>query len=380
MSPTPTDKQIGRPAGSHLLAIATLVALLAASPAAAETRFRVTGGGFGHGVGLSQWGAYGYAKHGSDYRRIATHYFRGAKIGRVRESRSVRVLLGTTPQSVSFSRSKRACGKNLRPSATYRATLSGSGVRLERADGRRIAGCGEKLVAKGSSGPIRIGGEGSYRGDLVAAVADGELYVVNEVGLDEYAQGVVPNEMPTSWPLAALQAQAVAARSYALATAAGSAVFDQYDDTRSQVYGGFATEAARTNRAVRRSGRQVLLYDGEPIPAFYSSSSGGRTENVEFGFPGASPAPYLKSVEDPYDDASPDHRWRETFTRTELEAELSGLFEGRLQGIEVTERGVSPRIVRARVVGSGGSSAVSGPDLQAMLGLRSIWAKFERLP
>ncbi len=115
------------------------------------------------------------------------------------------------------------------------------------------------------------------------------------------------------------------------------------------------------------------------IPAFFSSSSGGRTENVEFGFPGAEPKPYLESVRDPYDDASPDHRWKETYTRRELQAKLGELVKGRLQGINVTKRGVSPRIVYAKVVGSNGNTEVTGSDLRLRLGLRSTWVKFKKL-
>jgi stage II sporulation protein D len=363
------------------LALVLAIALIASPPAGAgaETRYRVTGAGLGHGVGLSQWGAYGFAKHGRAYRDIATHYFKGSKIGKVKARRAIRVLLDTTSGSVSFSHSDRACGRNLKPSSTYRAALGGSGVRLESSSGRRLAGCGKTLDAKGVADPIRIGGQGSYRGDLLATAAGGTLYIVNEVGVDDYVQGVVPNEMPSSWPLAALQAQAVAARSYALATNAGSGVFDQYDDTRSQVYGGLSTEAAKTNRAVRRSHRQVLTYNGKVIPGFYSSSSGGRTENVEFAFPGATPEPYLKSVQDPFDDASPDHRWRLTLSRSEMQSKLGDLVKGRFRGIKVTKRGVSPRIVKAKVLGSGGATTVTGSDLQGRLGLRSTWAKFKRL-
>lgn len=370
-----------RPALLAATALLALLLALAAGPAraGAETRYRVLGAGLGHGVGLSQWGAYGYAKYGRRYRDIATHYFKGSKIARVKASRSIRVLLDTTSSSVSFSRSDRACGRDLKPSSTYRAALSGSGVQLERSTGRRLGGCGKTLDAKGVAGPIKIGGQGSFRGDLLATAAGGTLYVVNKVGVDDYAQGVVPNEMPSSWPLAALQAQAVATRSYALATDAGSGVFDQYDDIRSQVYGGLLTESARTNRAVRRSHRQVLTFDGDVIPGFYSSSSGGRTENVELAFPGASPAPYLKSVDDPFDDASPDHRWRETFSRSEMQSKLGDLVKGRFQGIEVIKRGVSPRIVEAKVRGSRGASTVTGSDLRARLGLRSTWAKFKRV-
>ena len=129
--------------------------------------------------------------------------------------------------------------------------VSGPRVRLERPNGRRIASCGGKLVAKGVAGPIRIGGQGSYRGDLVVASKAGTGYVINQVEVDDYVRGVIANEMPSSWPRAALGAQAMAARSYALATDSGGRLFDQYDDTRSQVYGGVAVETKRTNRSSR---------------------------------------------------------------------------------------------------------------------------------
>jgi stage II sporulation protein D len=372
-----------RAAGIHFRAIAAvptvlvllvLLVLAAPSPAAAK-RFVVTGHGNGHGVGMSQWGAYGYAKHGAGYRKIATHYYKHSKVTRVRAGKQVRVLIGSS-HSVEFSRSRRACGRDLKPGRTYRAVTGGSRVKLERGNGKRIARCGKKLVAKGSGGKIKIGGEGKFRGDLVAAASGRSLLVINQLSLDDYVAGVIANEMPSSWPLAALQAQALAARSYALSTAAGHGPFDVYDDTRSQVYGGLASETKRTNRAVRRSKRQVLEYRGDVITAYFSSSSGGRTENVEYGFPGASPQPYLKSVKDPYDGASPDHRWRLRYSRNGIEAALSGLVKGRFKGIKVTKRGVSPRIVSAKIRGSGGSTRVSGSDLRARLSGRSTWMTF----
>jgi len=121
----------------------------------------------------------------------------------------------------------------------------------------------------------------------------------------------------------------------------------------------------------------VVTYHGRPAVTYYFSTSGGQTENSEFGFSGGSRVPYLKSVDDPFDDVSPVHTWTERLTDDRMEAELSGLFSGRLKRIEVLERGRSPRIVRARVVGSGGSTTVSGDTLRARLDLRSTWARFK---
>ncbi len=357
---------------------AALVLLVPAfgPPTAIAKKFVVTGHGNGHGVGMSQWGAYGYAKHGADYRKIATHYFKGSKVGKVKAGRTIRVLLGAASKTAAFSKARRACGHDLKPGKSYRAAFRGSRVDLERSNGKRIAKCGKKLVAKGSGGKIKIGGEGKLRGDLVAAASGGSRLVINQLPLDDYVAGVIANEMPSSWPLDALQAQALAARSYALATA-GSGPFDVYDDTRSQVYGGLASETKRTNRAVSRTKRQILEYRGEVITAYFSSSSGGRTENVEYGFAGASPQPYLKSVKDPYDGASPDHRWRLSYSRKGAKSALSGLVKGRFKGIKVIRRGVSPRIVKAKVLGSGGATKVSGSDLRARFSGRSTWMTFK---
>ena len=108
--------------------------------------------------------------------------------------------------------------------------------------------------------------------------------------------------------------QAVTARTYALATRKRGGAFDLYPDTRSQVYRGVAGETSRSNRAVKDTAGKILTYNGVPAITYYFSTSGGETENVELSFLGSEPKPWLKSVEDPYDDISPRHRWRVSFT------------------------------------------------------------------
>ena len=117
-----------------------------------------------------------------------------------------------------------------------------------------------------------------------------------------------PAESPASWPAEALKAQAIAARTYAITTAK-SADFDQYADTRSQVYGGVGVETAATNAAVAATRGQVVTYNGQPVVTYFFSTSGGRTEDVENTSLGDEPQPWLKSVDDAYDDVSPRHRW-----------------------------------------------------------------------
>ncbi len=348
-----------------LLAAAALLA-----PATASGSWTVNGHGFGHGVGLSQYGAYGFAKHGRDYRQILGHYYTETKVGEA--GGQVRVLLGSGEGSVGFTGAGRACGRKLAPGRRYAFEADGGGVVL-RDGGKRLASCGRE--GKAGAG-ITVGGFGRYRGSLVARNDGGALQVINALGVEGYVKGVVPGEVPSSWPREALRAQAVVARSYGLATDRGGP-FDQYDDTRSQVYGGRAAETKRTNDAVEATAKQVVTYRGRIAITYYFSTSGGETENSEFGFPGGNPVAYLKSVSDPFDDASPVHSWTERYSDDAFESKLSGLFDGRLQRIEITERGESPRIVQARVIGSSGSTNVTGDTLRNRLGLRSTWARFK---
>jgi stage II sporulation protein D len=354
-----------------------LVALLALPVAArAEVTWEIRGAGWGHGIGMSQWGAFGYAKHGKGWRGILHHYYRHTSLGRANGNK-IRVLLQAGEGSVEFTDATRACGRDLDPRKTYTAVRDGSGVHLEGGDGGDLGGCGASLTASGG-GSIRVAGKGAYRGTLVVVPRDaGGLYAINSVSLEGYVKGVVPNEMPSEWPAAALRAQAVAARSYGLATRV-TGVFDQFDDTRSQVYGGLSSETSASNAAVADSAGKVVKHGGKIATTFYFSTSGGRTENIEHGFVGSDPRPYLKSVKDPFEQASPYHRWKESFSESEMEAKLGSLVQGSLQDIEVTNRGKSPRIVQARVVGSAGSTEVSGPALQSRLGLRSSWAFFSK--
>ncbi len=158
---------------------------------------------------------------------------------------------------------------------------------LRKQGGRRVAGCGAE--GKASTG-VKIEGFGRYRGSLVARATGGNILVINELGSEAYVKGVVPNEVPASWPAAALEAQAVVARSYGLATERDGP-FDHYADTRSQVYGGKGSETRETNRAVEQTARKIVTYRGDPAITYYFSTSGGQTENSEFGFAGGNAVP-----------------------------------------------------------------------------------------
>jgi SpoIID/LytB domain protein len=255
----------------------------------------IDGAGDGHGVGMSQEGARGYAEHGYSYKQILAHYYTGTALGRAPKHATVKVLL--------------------------------------------------------SNGKVK------------------------RMGLESYVRGVVGAEVSASWPLAALEAQAVASRTYALTAHAGGAKFDVYSDTRSQMYLGKAAETHATDTAVKATEGQIVTYGGQPAITYFFASSGGHTESVQNAWVGAAPEPWLVGVQDPY-DGGPLHRWTIELSFHEAGVRLKGLLNGSFKGIEVLKRGSSPRIVSAYVLGSKGKTLVSGGELQERLGLYDTWAHF----
>jgi stage II sporulation protein D len=356
------------------VAITLALAAVLAVPTSAAGKWVVPGKGYGHGVGMSQYGTFGFAQQGRSYQRILRHYYSGVSIGKA-DTRRVRVLLTTGLGALSFSDAGRACGRDISPNRSYSFGIAGDGVELNRSNGRRITKCGNEGVASGG-GSVRFRGVGVYRGKLIGRNVGGSLYAINKARIEDYVKGVIANESPSSWPQAALRSQAVAARSYALATRLNGNGYDLYDDTRSQVYNGKSSETANTNRATEATSGEVIKTGGGTATAYFFSTSGGETENSEFVF--AEPRSYLKAVNDPYDRVSPVHSWRERFSNSSMEARLSGLFSGNLKRIRVLKTGRSPRIVRAKVVGSNGATKVSGDTLRFRLGLRSTWARFKK--
>jgi stage II sporulation protein D len=373
----------------------SLVLVALASPAVASARFEnsaahtaakakrwvVKGAGFGHGVGMSQYGAYGYAKHGFRYDQILTHYFTGTTIGSTADQ-SVRVLLLDGARSVAFKGAGSACGAGLSPRKGYVAKRKRAGVVVRNKKGRTIARCGAAMTAVGSP-TVRVAGKGTYRGSLEVRPSGAGLEAINVVEIEDYVRGVVAKESPASWPIEALKAQAVAARSYGLSSGVRGGTFSLYDDTRSQAYGGVGAETAKTDQAVSATHLQVVLYNGKVAQTFFFSTSGGHTENNEFsslGF-GQPPVPYLRGVDDPFeaDAGSPYEHWKRKFSMRRMNSALRSIgLRGKLKNVSVTQRGTSPRIVHADLIGTGGTTTVSGPDLRDALGLPDTWAFFKK--
>jgi stage II sporulation protein D len=363
------------------LCLAAVVVVLAWAPAAgARVSWVVKGRGFGHGVGMSQYGAYGFAKNGKGYRFILGHYYSGTTIGTLAGPRVVRVLLDISGGDVGFAGATNACGKTLDPARSYEAHRAGRAVKLRTSGGRPLANCGSKLRAAGN-GRVEIAGAGAYRGALEVVTTDSDvatLNVVNAVPVDQYVKGVVPNESPPSWPMAALQAQAVAARSFALSAQVGGNGFDLYDTTSSQVYEGVASETARTNQAANGTRGQVVMYGGRIAQTYFSACSGGHTESVQNVFFGPA-IPYLVGVPDPYDYFCPLHTWTLEFSGPEISAKLGGYLDGRLKRVAITQRGASPRIVWAKLFGTGGVTKIRGDQLASALGAYDRWMVFRKV-
>ncbi len=361
------------------------IALLALVPAtAAADDLVIEGRGWGHGVGLSQYGAYGYAlREGRDHRFILAHYYAGSGYGTA-PGRRIRVRLKRVrAQRLSGASVARAAnGRRVRlvEARTYRFVALGPD-RVQVVDtstGRTRARLRAPIsVTGGATTTLRGTAEnglsnGAYRGTMVFARDGGAVLAVNRISLERYLYGVVAAEMPASWPAEALKAQAVVARSYALRGLRPSSAYDVFADVRSQVYRGVAAETAATTTAVRGTSARVVTVGGQIAQTFFFSTSGGRTATNEEAF-GGSPLSYLRSVDDPHDDLSPYHTWTARFTERAANRKLRTVLLGDLRSLTVASTTPSGRAATVEVRGSGGNRTVSAGTIRTLLGLRSNW-------
>jgi len=295
------------------------------------------------------------------------------------------------------------------PQARLRPALSAAGLRLRDAQGRLLSDLSGQVVLQVApeGGWLRLAradgsdseqwqlrevwleavagdeerdpglwvGQRRYRGRLQLLPQAGQLQVVNHVPLETYLPSVVGSEMPASWPLQALQAQAVAARTYALKARKPSAPFDVQATTASQVYKGVEAETPSTQAAVMATRGQVLTHNNALIDAVFHSSSGGSTESSGDLWPRQ--LPYLVSVPD-FDQASPVRDWRQPLDRSRLQQAFPEL--GGALGIDVLSTTPTGRVRQARVVGPSGQLSLTGAQLRSRLGLKSTWVRFELVP
>lgn len=320
---------------------------------------------------MSQYGAYGQAIAGRTYDQILGHYYTGTEIGQAGR-KEVRVLLAEGRRAVSVSSSAPfvlvdAAGvsyKQPKGALTLDAKLT---LPADPVTGKATA-LSPLTVRPAKNAVLSLDGK-QYRGRLEIAAQGGFLRVVNAVGLESYLQGVVPGEVPSAWPAETLKAQAVAARSYALASLVKGKPFDLYADVRSQVYGGVASEKPSTSKAVAATAGEVVLYAGKVATTFYFSTSGGKTASAADVF--GQSIPYLVSRPDPWDKASPYFRWGPVLigART-LQSKLG--VDARV--VDATAVPTPSSRIRALVVRTAsGQESIPASLVRTALGLRSTW-------
>lgn len=353
------------------------------------------GHGYGHGHGMSQYGAYGAARQGKTYREIVGFYYPGTSWGT--EKGTVRVLV--TADTSTDVRVSPATGLTVRdlgagrtyplpglPGATrWKLDVDSSGrtvvAYLTSAGWQRYAPGGQAtLVGDGqfqAAGPLTLwmpSGGRTFRGALRAASpspGSAQRDTVNVVSVDRYVQGVLPAEMPTSWSMEALKAQAVAARTYA--TWSRDQFPNRYyqicDTSSCQVYRGQSAETDRGNQAAAATAQQILTYGGAAAFAQFGSSSGGWLS--------AGSRPYLVAEQDPYDALAPNpvHDWKVSLKASRVQDAYPGI--GRLVRLHVTRREGGGqwggRVVTVVLDGSKKDVTLSGDTFRSRFGLLSTW-------
>jgi stage II sporulation protein D len=344
------------------------------APAGSGALFLLTGHGYGHGVGMGQWGAQGYALQGYTSDQILAAYYPGTTPGETTAT-SIRVLLASGKKKLTISsRQPITVSDDDGIEYTLAAGKTTLTPKLQLAvDGGSKQALTPPLTFSPATGSTLTLGRG-YRGQLLVDLVNGKLRAINVLPLDQYLYGVVPAEEPSGWLPAALEAQAVAARSYALASRRGGGSFDVYADGRSQAYGGVSVETSAATEAVDETAGEVLLYNGNVADTLFSSSTGGRTQSAAdaFGPPGR---PYLVSVNDPYDKISPYHNWGPVAVTGKTLGHALGV-AGRALDATVKRnpsRRVKTLAITSLVGGAPTTASVAGTAAQSALGLRSTW-------
>ena len=361
------------------------------------------GRGYGHGVGMSQYGARGRAIAGEDAAAILAHYYQGTTLGSIDPATRIRVLVlyrwvasdthpleiagRGTPWTIDGIDTSFPPDASLQLSHPAGLPIGSWRLVIAAPDGTGLYDGpppGDIVIRPATEdGRLQLWSKATrfnlYRGVLhvITAPTSTRVSVVNDVPLDAYLGGVVPVEMPPTWPAAALQAQAVAARSFAARRLRPATWwYDVPDDSTSQIYRGLLAEKAATNASIAATTGQVLMSESVIANALFHSTGGGATESNEnvyttaAGQKVARPVSYLRGSSDrapdgsAYDASSPYATWK---TRTYARSDLSAWFAadsrtnvGDLMALDLHDRGVSGRLVSVTLVGSAGTRRVSG--------------------
>lgn len=424
-----TDKPNLRRKVPTVIALALALSVVSPATSSAASTFTFHGSGWGHGIGLPQWGAYSLALKGWTHQRILSHFYKGTKVGgapsgpsnlrigltQARKTVRVTAAQGSVALRLGSPKGKLIGGRAIKQGKTWRVNVAASGrYRVLDESGKPVGDCpsckghlwgstkAHIYAVYSSPSKVRLpeAGHTYNRGhiefNLYVSVSCSPLRfcerLIAVLAPQAYLYGLA--EVPNSWPMVALQVQAVAGRTYAFEKVSrvgqrrSGCNCGLYDDVRDQVYAGWDKEGgyqgSRWVTAVKSTNGLVVLHKGAPIQAYYHSSSGGFTENNEFVW-GGTPLPYLRGVCDPgdYSKANPNKVWTlgplsDTTVTKRLRPYTGNI--GTVTKFAKTERGVSGRIVRVTIVGTSGQKAISGTTLRRALGLKDtrVWINANR--
>jgi SpoIID/LytB domain protein len=412
-----------RPFAALLAPLLVALLLLSAPAASAASSFRFYGSGAGHGIGLSQWGSYGLALRGWSPAQILRHFYRGTRVGPVQTPSRIRVGL-TSGRSVIHlvarggpvrlwaGRPGQSLIGTIPGGQTWRVQAKGTRYQVLNGSGRIVRGRrwgspnvdlfatftprgGHAFVPEADAGGSGYEyGRGHLEFNLTDCAGGCSERLILTVPFEAYLFGL--GEVPSSWPIASLRTQAIAARTYALYTMRNVGLRSScnchiYDDTSDQVYVGWGKEVGpsggRWVSAVNTTRRVVVTTRGAVIQAFYAASDGGHSENVEDVWHGGNSSfaiSYLRGVCDPgeYTSANPYKRWSQTDTAAQVTSRLAqdtGSI-GTVTGFANVRRGRSGRIMTISVVGTSGRATITGADLRSDLGLLDtrVWINSDR--
>lgn len=350
--------------------------------------FTIRGAGWGHGWGMSQYGAYGAARKGLSWKQILGFYYPGTRLSSM--SRGTKIKVWITADNDSTLRVLPATGLTVTDTAGHRYTVptgakytswrisrsgaryrlsyrTSSGTYLTKSTGLTTGRWSFSTRSKIVKVVLPDGSVRAYRGTVALIKRGVGGRTINTVVLEDYVKGVVPAEMPTSWATDAVRAQAVAARSYAvrLRDFGSYSGFDICDTTACQVYGGMARETSRGNAAVKATAGMIVTYRGKVALTQFASSNGGYSAKGDY--------PYLAARRDPYDGVIKSQAWTRTLAASSISRAWPSV--GTVRVLQITSRDDAGawggRVKAIKIIGSSRTTTVSGTTFQHMFGMRS---------
>ncbi|MFD1848632.1 peptidoglycan-binding protein [Oceanobacillus bengalensis] len=357
----------------------TLQKLITAREGVVEkiSSFRITGKGYGHSVGMTQWGAYGMAASGHTYEDILKYYYTGTGIGmRDTSNQNVRVLLAEKKDVLSISSNQpyQVGDKEFLPQTTTTIKYLNGKFVIENS-GKTYQLTTPFQISQAKEGVLYFNNK-QYEGTFSISTTDNKLNLVNHLNVENYLKGVVPYEIIPSWDnLNLFKVQTLAARTYVLKEIQRnqSKHFDVYDTVRSQVYNGVPNSiperyVTKINQAISDTKGEVVLYNGALIDAVYSASAGGHTVDAVDVW--GNHVPYLIGKEDPYDQSNYASNW---YSYSISKAELEKLFPtvGKVIHVSVMETKYN-RPTKIKIAGEKAEIIVSGTTFRQKIGTDKI--------